>query len=198
MCIDAQDLSRCHVHYRRQGGLTLIELVIFIVIISVGLAGVLASLNFNIRNSANPMIVKQQVAIAESLLEEISRKPFTWCDPDDPAVSTATSKAGCATPQNFANSPQAGEDRYSQTAPFDNVLDYNGFSMTGIRSAGDGSTVIPGLGAYSASVTITEVGTDYGLADDTALVRIDVTVSIAGQPSITISSFRARYAPNAS
>jgi len=177
-----------------QRGLTLIELIVFIVIISVGLAGVLAGINYSVNNSVNPMMLKQQLAIAESLLEEIEKKPFTWCDPDDSAVATATSAASCTTAQGLAAT--AGEDRYSQTVPFDNVGDYNGFSMSGIRSPTNSATTLTGLGSYSASVSITQVGTTMGLADNTAALRIDVTVSLIGQPSITLTGYRYRYAPN--
>lgn len=179
---------------RKQGGLTLIELIIFIIIVTVGLTGILAALNYSVRNSANPMVLKQQIAIAESLLEEIGKKPFTYCDPDDAAVATATSTASCTTVQG--TSPQAGEDRYSQTTPFDNVGDYNGFSMSGIRSPTNSSTTISGLAAYSAAVSITQVGTTLGLSDNTDALRIDVTISITGQPSITLTGYRFRYAPN--
>jgi len=86
----------------KKKGFTLIELVVFIIVVSVGLAGVLAALNMATRNSVNPMILKQQVAIAESLLEEIESKPFTYCDPDDPNVTTATSTAGCTTVQGLS------------------------------------------------------------------------------------------------
>lgn len=188
MC--AERKARAH----RQGGLTLIELVVFIVVVSVGLAGILAAMNLSTRNSANPMLLKQQVAIAESLLEEIESKPYTWCDPDDANVSTAANAAGCTLVQGLG--PTAGDDRYSQTSPFDNVGDYHGFSMNGIRSPTNGSVVLPGLGAYTATVAVTQAGSALGLADNTAALRIDVTVALAGQASITLTGYRSRYAPN--
>jgi MSHA pilin protein MshD len=190
MCIEPGE------RMRRQSGLTLIELIVFIVVITVGLMGVLAGINYSVRNSANPMLLKQQVAVAESLLEEIEKKPFTWCDPDDSAVSTANSYAGCTTPET--SGPQAGEDRYSQTTPFDNVIDYNGFSMTGIRTP-ISNTVINGLGSYNASVSVTTLDAALNptnVATSIAALRIDVTVSLTGQPSITLTGYRFRYAPN--
>ncbi|MBK9218480.1 MAG: prepilin-type N-terminal cleavage/methylation domain-containing protein [Uliginosibacterium sp.] len=84
---------------RAQRGLTLIELVVFIVVISVGLAGILGVLSLVNRDTVNPMLLKQQVAIAESLLEEVQSKPFTFCDPDDANVETALNSAGCASLQ---------------------------------------------------------------------------------------------------
>src|ERR1035437_5893435 len=94
-----------------QAGFTLIELVLFIAIIGIAVAGVLIAYDYAARGSADPVVRKQALAIAEALLEEIQQMPFTYCDPDDPAVSTATSAAGCATPE--AMGPEAGESRYS-------------------------------------------------------------------------------------
>lgn len=63
-----------------QGGVTLIELIVFIVIIGAALAGVLSVLNVSVRGSADPLLPKQALAIAEGLLEEILLKSYT--DPD--------------------------------------------------------------------------------------------------------------------
>jgi len=193
MCID-----QCH----KQAGLTMIELIVFIVVVSIGLVGILSVLNFTTRNSANPMLLKQQVAIAESLLEEIESKPFTYCDPDDANVTTAASTADCANPENATGAAPSTESRYNATDPYDNVGDYAGFSMPappGIINVGSSTntnTVINGLQGYSASIAISKAGTSVGLADNTAALRIDVTVKAPGMSDITLTGYRFRYAPN--
>jgi Tfp pilus assembly protein PilV len=73
---------------RPESGFTLIELIVFIVIVSVGLAGVMSSLNMSVKHSADPLQPKQALAIAESLLEEILLKDY--CDPSLPSVVTVT------------------------------------------------------------------------------------------------------------
>ncbi|WP_018609067.1 prepilin-type N-terminal cleavage/methylation domain-containing protein [Uliginosibacterium gangwonense] len=185
MCID-----QC----RHQAGLTLIELVVFIVVVSIGLAGILSVLNFTTRSSANPMLLKQQVAIAESLLEEIESKPFTYCDPDDANVTTAASTAGCATLVQGLGPTTATENRYNSTDPYDNVGDYAGFSMAGILTPN--KVTISGLAGYSASVAVAQAGTSVGLTDNTAALRIDVTVNAPGMSPVTLTGYRFRYAPN--
>src|SRR4051794_24643993 len=65
-----------------QAGISLIELIMFMVIVSVGLAGILSVMTVTTRASADPMLRKQAIAVAESLLEEIQLQPFTFCDPD--------------------------------------------------------------------------------------------------------------------
>lgn len=77
MCIDRR---------RGQAGLTLIELIVFIVVVSLGLAGVLSVLNITVLKSADPLVSKQALAVADALLEEIMLKDY--CDPT-PAISVS-------------------------------------------------------------------------------------------------------------
>ncbi|MES1998721.1 MAG: type II secretion system protein [Pseudomonadota bacterium] len=180
---------------RRQAGLSLIELVMFIVIVGVAVAGVLSVMNVTTRHSADPMLRKQAQAIAESLLEEIELQPFTYCDPDDTNAANATGAFvgvnGCTTTVE-ALGPEAGETRY--TAPqFDNVNDYSGFSMSPIVDI-TGSP-IAGLGAYTATVSITQAGATFSLPAAEVL-QIDVRV-VSGDADITLTGYRFRYAPNA-
>lgn len=67
-----------------QRGVTLIELIVFIIVVSVGLAGVLSVLNLVTRTSADPLVTKQAMAVADAMMEEILLKDF--CDPT-PAIA---------------------------------------------------------------------------------------------------------------
>ena len=176
---------------RRQCGLTLIELVMFIIIVGIAVTGVLLVMNVVSQHSADPMLQRQAQAIAEALLEEIQLQPSTYCDPDDANAATATSAAGCATTPETLN-PEPGETRF--TSPqFDNVNDYNGYSMSPIVDITN--TAVAGLGGYTASVAITQDGAAFGLAAD-AVLRIDVRAQ-SGTTDITVTGYRFRYAPNA-
>ena len=184
----------------RQRGISLIELIMFIVIVSVGIAGILSVMNVTTQASADPLLRKQALAIAESLLEEITLQPFTYCDPDDPLAAAAQGAAvdapgapGCTSAATIqAIAPQAGENRYA--APqFDNVGDYNGFSMAGISDIGN--TAITPLSAYNASVAIAQAGGTFALPANDVL-QIDVRV-VSGNTDITVTGYRFRYAPNA-
>jgi MSHA pilin protein MshD len=174
----------------RQAGISLIELIMFIVIVSIALAGVTGVLNLNTSHSADPVVRKQAMAIAESLLEEIELKPFTFCDPDDPAAATAANSGECAILE-----PNGGENRGTNPM-FDNVIDYNGFSMNPITDLS--GAAIPALAGYTASVTVTPTALCAGAicAPAGESLFISVTVNGPGGFSVTLDSYRTRYAPN--
>lgn len=185
MCIERAVLSR-------QRGLSLIELLVFIVIVGVAVTGVLSVFSMNARASVDPAIRKQATAIAESLLDEVMSKPYTFCDPDDANAATATSPADCATMQETAMGPEAGETRYDNLTPFDNVNDYAGFTMNPINDITN--TAVPGLGAYTATVRVQDAGAFNGMpAGETLLVT--VTVTAPGNQNVSLSGYRTRYAP---
>ncbi|CAN5304188.1 hypothetical protein BH11PSE11_BH11PSE11_11390 [soil metagenome] len=184
----------------QQRGVSLIELVIFIAVIGVGLAGILSIINLTTRTSVDPMARKQALAIAESMLEEIELQPFTYCDPDDyPALVTATT-VGVGAPncssaaQQQILAPMAIESRYGPNF-FDNVADYNGFTMPAIRDITN--TAVAGLAIYSLQpVEIEQAGATFGLPAD-AVLRITVRVTYANQADfIVLTGYRFRYAPN--
>ncbi len=187
----------------RQCGISLIELVMFIVIVSVGVVGILAVMNVTTRHSADPLIRKQVVAVAESLLEEVALHPFTYCDPNDVNVLNATTSANCTGGAGGPNDQSVqfavGETRYSSSTPFDNVSDYSGFSMPGgIKPINDPVTSASGLENYTAAVTITQAGgagKEFPTLLAAAVLRIDVVVT-SGAEIARLSGYRFRYAPN--
>lgn len=183
-----------------QRGITLIEQIVFIVIVSVGVIALVSSMSPMIRASADPMVTKQFVAIAESLLNEILHQPFTWCDPDDSKASTAQAYGACASSaQNTMGPTPAGETRDGSSGSFfDNVRDYAGFAMDDVTDPAGGSII----GGYRAEVAMAEAGGTFGVAADAALL-ITVTVcrttapssACAGRDSFALSGYRFRYAP---
>lgn len=187
----------------RQRGVTLIELLMFIVIVSVAIAGLLQVYNQTVRSSADPLVRKQALALAESLMAEVLAQPYTYCDPQDDANDAdnpPTSTASCL-PGGAADSQDKGgatlgpqpatETRLSADNPFDNVADYHGLVLNPITGL-DGSTP-SALAGYSAAVSVSRVGASFGIAADAAL-QVDVTVSGHGE-SITLSSVKFRHSP---
>lgn len=186
----------------KQCGISLIELIMFIVIVGVALAGILLVMNVTTRGSADPLIHKQALAIAESLLEEVELMPFTFCDPDDANAASAMAAAGaCAAAANEESAtigPEAGETRYSMVTPFDNVSDYHGFAMnagTGGILDVTGTLVAAALNGYAATVAVTASALPNVAAGDALLITVTVT-GPDGLP-VVVEGMHTRYAPRA-
>ena len=185
---------------RRQRGVTLIELIMFIVIIGAALAGLLQVLNFTTKVSADPVRQKQALMIAESLLEEVRLAGFTYCDPTDPKTAAATSAADCDIKESFGQG-SGGEPVGDR--PYDNVNDYvdaPGVARAAFNNAAGELADINGnamdVTGYSAQVTIRPSvlnGIGSG-ANDSPVLRITVEVNYDGQ-TLALDTYRTRYAP---
>jgi MSHA pilin protein MshD len=190
----------------KQRGVSLVELIMFIVIISVALTGILGVMNIVMRNSANPLVHKQALAIAESMLEEVELMPFTYCDSDDVASApTATSTLGCTYPEGLGPETIGGttESRYggaAVNAQFDNVNDYNTFGMPpGFILDVTGGVGAPAGYTLSPIIVTPVVLFDIAATDANGAAQVlQITVTVTGPDGvpITLDGYRTRYAPN--
>ncbi len=186
-----------------QRGISLIELIMFIVIISVALAGIMLTMNVTTKSSADPLVHKQALAIAASLLEEVELMPFTICDPNDLNAASAVTAADCTGGAGGANDegrlplgPEAGETRYSTTTPFDNVSDYNGFNMAaGAILDITGANV--GVNGFTAAVAVAVAQQAVGTIPASESSLITVTVTGPDAVAVVVDGIRTRYAPRA-
>ena len=153
-------------------GFSLVETIVFIVIVSVALAGVLSVMNLTTLRSADPLIRKQMIAIGESLLEEISQQNFY-----NPAGGYTCAPLPCT---------QA--DRQF----LDDIGDYRGFATTGIYPI-DSSVQIPGLTGYKVSVAV--AGASLGPPTYQIVNATLITVTVIGPDSSTLSlsGYRTGY-----
>lgn len=152
---------------RAQSGFTLIELIVAIVIISIGVVGVLAAYISSVRGSADAVVGKQLVSIAEEMMEEVLLKPH--------AVNGGA-------PANAPTACGAGASR----AAFDDIRDYNGYQTTGICDI-DGAAVA-GLIGYGVAVQVQTVNFG-GIAN---ALRVTVTAS-RGTQNFVLDGFRTDY-----
>jgi MSHA pilin protein MshD len=154
---------------KRQLGLSLIELIMFIIIVSVALVGILSVMNVTVKSSADPMLRKQAVAMAEAILDEILAK-------------------------DYVNPTPGG---YTETAPtcanrllYDDVDDYACFTgppfILGTSTLGATSLNTPFN--YSATVTVAPPTAINGAF----MKKITVTVTGGGE-TIHLFGYRAGY-----
>lgn len=159
------------IRMKRQRGISLIELIIFIVILSVALTGILLVMNQVTAHSADPLVRKQALAVAESLMEEIALQDFI--DGND-GVTTACPPASMVTAANRTD--------------YHIVSCYNGFSMAGITDLNNNPT---GLANYNANVVVAAEALG-GIAAGSA-VRITVTVTDPQGDTIALDGYRTKY-----
>ena len=156
---------------RNNRGVTLVELIVSMVIISIALGGVLMVMNFTVSHSADPMIQHQAVAIAEAYMEEILLQGYF--DPDLPAPTVG-----------FDECPVNESDR----SLYDNVCDYSGINYSGAKDQkGDD---ISGLGNYDVSVAVEY--DDHMLNGDPAQ-KIIVTVKHSATGDMSLIGYRTNY-----
>ena len=161
-----------------QIGFTLVELIFFIVVVSAGLAGILSVMDTTVKSSADPMVRKQAIAIAESLLEEILLKGY--CDPDDVNLSTSPPTCGTLTVE-------------SNRALYDDVQDYDGYgTSSGIVDATGSPS--PGLTQYRIFPVVSVVPQAASSSDLPGVAVRRVTVSVTGpQGVVSLTGYRANY-----
>lgn len=146
-----------------QRGVTLVELLMSIVVVSIAASSVLGVMAMTAARSADPMIRHQASAIAEAYLEEILLKPLT--DPD-------------------------GADGEAARADFDDLDDYDGLLDAGARD--QFGVPIAGLDAYNVAVTVTPSPALPGVPIADAL-RVDVTVTHSNIVNFALSGYRTRF-----
>jgi len=141
---------------------TLVELLVSIVIVSIAATGVLGVLSMTTAASADPMIRHQAAAIAEAYLEEIMLKPFA--DPD-------------------------GADGEAARANFDDLDDYDGLVDNGVRD--QFGSPVAALADYSVGVSVSPSSVLPSVPSANAL-RIDVVVTRGSDVNFVLSAYRTR------
>jgi MSHA pilin protein MshD len=109
-----------------QRGFTLPEAILAIVVIGIGLTGLLLAFGTVARSSADPVVTRQMLAIAQEMMEEVTLKPYTPVDNAKPA--------DCA------------RDTYND------ISDYAGYASRGICNVV--GEPIKSLSAYNVEVAV--------------------------------------------
>ncbi len=150
----------------RQSGLSLIELVVFIVIVSIALVTLLQVFNSSVTQSLDPAIRLKTIERAQALMDEILVRKFDENTPTGgiPACIPLTDCAGISTPDS----------------DFDDVGDYNGYTA-------------PSEPLFTLTVVVEEAGLEIGLASDGLARRITVTSTAPDGYTVVLSSYKANF-----
>ncbi len=140
-------------------GFTLIELVIYLVVLAVGLTGILSVYIQAVRGSADPLYTTQALLLGESLLEEITSKPYT--DPNT----------------------DSGENRTT----WDDVDDFAAYDSNSAPTDVTGQ-VIPGLENYRVAINVSN-DTLNGVAGKRIVLTVTHTTDSAVNLNLTAWRF---------
>jgi len=205
-------------HARHVGGVTIIELIIFMVIMGVAAAGIIGILNLGATASADPLRRKQALMIAEALMEEVQLARFTFCMPTDPAANDAVSQAGCATPVQVGTRVAGASRPYGNVAEYVTAVgvDQATFAVNGVdRDINGRAFGTDGTGATMGNTALAPIRSTVRLAYVSAqdalgpagapvassagaldVLHITVTTTYGGAADVVrLDGYRTRYAP---
>jgi len=168
-----------------QRGVTLIELVISIVILSLALVAVLNGFSRSIEHSADPLWRNKTLKLAQLYLDEILSKNYDHNTPVGgvPVVSSP----GCST-----MGPEAGETR----ATFNDVDDYHNYGLTNPADAVPSSLVAPLDSSYSqyrVTVSVQCDGASVNASANNQAKKITVTITPPEQSAMSFSVYRGNF-----
>lgn len=150
-----------------QGGMTLVELVITIVILGIAAAALFSAMAAITGHSADPMLRQQSLAIAEAYMEEITLQAFP------------------------ASTPCAASNNGAGRGSFDDVCDYNGLFYASKPFAPRSAvsiTPLAGLEAYQVKVKVVSQA-----LNGVAAARITVTVTDPAGQLLELDGYRTDY-----
>ncbi len=148
----------------RSSGVTLIETIVFLVVVSIALVALVRVYTFAVSNSVDPVVRTRALELAQAQLDEILARKFDEATPTGgvPACNTLTG------PLCIGITPDAD---------YDDVGDYHGF----VNSSDPYHTL-------TVSVTETTVGTPPAQAR-----LISVTSTIPGGDSLVLSVYKTNF-----
>jgi MSHA pilin protein MshD len=141
------------------------ELLLLVVVLAIGVAGIVTVYVNTVLASADPLVRKQALAIAESLMDEIMLQQFSLAP---------------------ATAPGATRDT------FDEISDYNNYSTAGGIQNIYGAAV-PGLAAYNIAPPVTVAGALLNGVSAVDSARITVSVTGPGNVVVTLEGYKLNY-----
>lgn len=180
-------------HTANQSGVTLVEMIIAIVIISIASVALLQGLGLQTQRNVDPMIQTQAQALARQFLDEAMSRTFfeTSADPRvDPSISQAEAL-------DSATDTSARDNNATNRLAFNNIFEYQDYNQPAQNI--DGSS-IDELSGYQINIDIDHSpGLILGTITNPvascppAIFLITVTVTDPRGQSVQLQGYRASY-----
>ncbi|MFL0808808.1 MAG: type II secretion system GspH family protein [Agarilytica sp.] len=151
---------------RRSRGVTLIETIVFLVVVGIALSALVQVYTYAMVNSVDPVVRARALELAQAQLDEVLARKFDENTPTG-GVPACDSSAGVAC---LGIAPDGD---------FDDVGDYDGF----VDNSNPNHTI---------SVSVTEAGGDLGIPAAQARL-ISVNATVPGSSSLVLSVYKTNF-----
>jgi len=171
---------------RPQSGFTLVELIVFIVVVSLALTGVMLVINRTVTQAPVALVRTRALEIAQAYLDEIATRRYDEntgqggvprCDSADPGAQSCSNLLG----------PESGETR----ASYDDVDDYNGLDDSPPKDVA--GNPFPGYDGYRVQINVAYAGTEVGLSNDRLAKRVTITITAPDGQTIPVAFYRGNF-----
>lgn len=149
-------------------GASLIELIVFIVVISVSLVGIVSVFGQSISKSVDPILRITAIELAQAKLDEVLARKFDANTPTGGVPACGSAEPGAVACAGIA-----------PNAAFDDVGDFDG----------QVDSATPG---YTLTTSVVEAGDELSLPVEQAR-RITVVVDLPGGESLQLSSYKVNF-----
>jgi MSHA pilin protein MshD len=167
-------------HSIKQQGVTLVELVISIVIISIAMVAMMSSFSLSMGRSADPLWHNKTLKLGQLYLDEILAKKYDELSPIGGLPFVAS-------PSCTGLGPDGSETRVT----IDDVDDYHGITNsvpTSLTAALDST-----YDDYRITITVQCDGSDVAASGNNHAKIITVTVTPPNQSPIAFSAYKGNY-----
>lgn len=171
--------------YSKQTGVTLVELVISIVILSIAMVALMSAFSNTMLNSADPLWRNKTLKLAQLYLDEILAKNYDHATPVGGIPFVTTPSCG-------ALGPETGETRET----YNDVDDYNGLTESPKSLI---TTLDSSYSNYQISIDVSCRGNEVdavGAGNVVSLVqakKITVSITPPGQSAIPFSVYKGNF-----
>lgn len=169
-------------------GFTLIETVMFIIIVGIAIAAIGQQFAVNVGHSHEPYLRQRALAVANAYMDEILRKRWNSATPAGGGC-VLTGSGNCTTP---GAPPAVGIGTDAQLRPdYDDVDDYDGINAEAPTDS-DG-TPMPNYENFNVTVSVTQPAANWNGINNQDVRKIEVTVTTPDNQPIALTAYRINY-----
>lgn len=197
----------------KQTGVTLVEVVIFIIIVGIAVAAITLQFSQNVRHSADPLIRQKAITLANAYLDEMSKRAWNENTPSGGGCvetdsnycidycDSITQKSACdATNMCIYNNPLStceprnnaavlGAEEASRSA-YDDIDDY----ITAATAPTDANgNALTGFNNFTIAISVTQPAANWNGINFNDVRKIDVTVNTPTNESLSFTQYRVNF-----